>query len=30
MTTGGWIFMLSTWSVVVGVTVFCLRRLLQK
>ena len=30
MTTGGWIFMLATWSVVVGVTVFCLGRLLQK
>jgi len=29
MTTGGWILMLSTWAVVIGVTVFCLRRLLK-
>jgi hypothetical protein len=30
MTTGGWIFMLSTWTVVIAVTIFCLRRLLKK
>jgi hypothetical protein len=29
MTTGGWILMLSTWSAVIAVTIFCLRRLLK-
>ncbi len=30
MTTGGWIMMLGTWSVVIGVTLFCILRLLRK
>ena len=29
MTTAGWIFMLSTWGVVIAVTGFCIRRLLK-
>lgn len=29
MTTGGWILMLTTFSVVIAVNVFCLRRLLK-
>ncbi len=30
MTTGGWIFMLGTWSVVLAVNVFCIRRLIKR
>ena len=30
MTTGGWIFMLGTWGVVLAVNAFCIRRLLKR
>lgn len=30
MTTGGWVMMLTTFTAVISVTIFCIVRLLQK
>ncbi len=30
MTAGGWILMLGTWTVVIAVNIFCIRRLMKR
>lgn len=30
MNTGGWIFLLASWGLILAVTVFCFRRVLKK